>query len=506
MKSNMIVKIIAIVLVGIGLMVMISKGRQAREEAAVASNPSGPSDLQEIQQSPDQADNGLAFDPMSDKDLATTYGVDVDSPEETMRTLTRELQTLRDENKRIQDENQALRSDTESLLSMEERVTQRVDGRVNNAETYMDNQRAAMDENRRRSETLISKLEQRLAELENRATTAANSIRRPGSATSASGYDIGTANIPDGLGFETSGYGSEQIIWKNPIDAQVDPRKGTVTMPSFDGMPSLAQGEEIREGRNNRNEPESIKAYTLPANSTLLGSTSMTALLGRIPIDGQIPDPYPFKIIVGPENLSSNGIHIPNVQGITMSGIAKGDWTLSCVSGEIHSMTFTFADGSISTYPEQKEGNSTVRKEAIAWFSDQYGIPCVTGQRITNAPSYLATRIGLGAVGAYAGAIAQGEYTNTVSDQGTSTSTLTGDAQKAAAASAMTGGVNEVTDWVEKRQEQSFDAIYVAPGTPVNIHIDRQIAIDYPINGSGRKVQEDAFIEYQAANTAASLD
>lgn len=505
MKSNMIVKIVAIALVGIGLMVMISKGRQAREEAAVATNQTAPPNLQEIEQSPDQADNGLTFDPMSDQDLAKTYGVDVDSPEETMRTLTRELQALRDENKRIQDENEELRDQTEDLLSMEDRVSQRVDSRVNNAETFMDDQRTAMEENRRRSETLINRLESRLKELETRATDAANGIR--GSRTSASGYDIGSANIPDGLGYDTSGYGSEQIIWKNPLDAKVDPRQGTISLPDFDpSMPSLAEGSEIREGRNNRNEPESIKAYTLPQNSTLIGSTSMTALLGRIPVDGQIPDPYPFKIIVGPENLASNGITIPNVQGITMTGVAKGDWTLSCVSGEIHSMTFTFADGSISTYPEPREGDSSPRREPIAWFSDQYGIPCVTGERITNAPSYLASRIGLGALGAYASAIAAGEYTNTVSDQGTSTSTLTGDAQKAAQAQALTGGVNEVTDWVEKRQEQSFDAIYVAPGTTVHVHVDRQIAIDYPINGNGRKVQHDDFIDYQAANAYQTLD
>lgn len=502
MKSNMIVKIIAMILVGVGLIVVIGKGREAKEQEAAQAQGGNAGNLQEIQQAPEFADNGLSFDPLTKEDLANQYGVDVDSPEETMRTLTRELQAVREESQRIQDENEALRKETERLLNMEDTITARVDGRVRNAETFVDDQQRALDEQRSRSETLINRLESRLKELEGQFS--GNGQRRPGSATNAAGYDIGAAGIPDGLGYEGSGMGGDQIIWKNPLDAQVDPRRGTVSLPDFEGVPHLAQGEEIREGRKN-DEPQSIKAYTLPANSTLLGSTSMTALLGRIPVDGQIPDPYPFKIIVGAENLSSNGIHIPDVQGITMSGIAKGDWTLSCVSGEIHSMTFTFSDGSISTYPEQKDGDGSVRKEPIAWFSDQYGIPCVTGKRITNAPSYLATRIGLGAVGAYADAVTASEYTNTVNDTGGVTSSLTGDAVRAAEGAAISGGVNEVTDWVEKRQEQSFDAIYVAPGTPVHIHMDRQIAIDYPINGSGRKVRHDEFIDYQAA-TAAQLD
>lgn len=493
MKSNMIVKLIAMVLVGVGLIVIINKGREAKEADVTQSQ----TELQEMEQAPEFADNGLSFDPLSDTDLANLYGVDVDSPEETMRTLTRELQAVREESKRIQDENVALRRETERLLNMENSITSRVDGRVRNAENFVENQERAMQEQRQRSETLINRLENRLKELEGQFSGGGNSQRRPGSATNAAGYDIGAAGIPDGLGYDGSGVGGNQVIWKNPIDAQVDTRSGTVSLPDFTGLPSLSEGEEIREGRQN-DAPESIKAYTLPANSTLLGSTSMTALLGRIPVDGQIPDPYPFKIIVGPENLSSNGINIPDVQGITMSGIAKGDWTLSCVSGEIHSMTFTFSDGSISTYPEQKQSDGSLRREPIAWFSDEFGIPCVTGERITNAPSYLASRIGLGAVAAYADAVTANEYTSSVNTEGGVTTSLTGDAVRAAQGAAISGGINEVTDWVEKRQSQSFDAIYVQPGTKVHIHMERQVAIDYPINGNGRRVRHDEFIDYQA--------
>ncbi len=482
MKSNLLVKIMAVVLVGVGIMIIFAK---------VKSGSGG--ELQPIEQAPPAAHNGLADNPMSNEELEKEYGVDFDSPEETMRTLTQQIKSLRSENARIAGENETLRQQTSRLLNMEENISQRVEREIQDAKGQVDEQAQQVEHQRKRSETLLGKLEQRLADLE-------RSPQEQGSATNAAGYDIGAANIPDGLGYD-SATGEPQLIWKNPLDAQVDPKRGTITMPDFEApdLSFMPRGEEVRTGQKDdpKKQPQSVKAYTMPANATLMGSTSMTALLGRIPVDGQIPDPYPFKIIVGPENLSSNGIHIPDVQGITMSGIAKGDWTLSCVSGEIHSMTFTFKDGSISTYPPQDKGSNGNSRSMIGWFSDEYGIPCVTGKRITNAPSYLATRIGMGAISAYADAVASSEYTTTVNAEGTERQSLTGDAMKAAENQAISGGADEVTQWLDQRQSQSFDAIYVEPGTPVHVHLEKQIAIDYPINGSGRKVQHEEYIEYQ---------
>src|SRR3546814_19335407 len=48
--------------------------------------------------------------------------------------------------------------------------------------------------------------------------------------------------------------------------------------------------------------------YTVPSNSTLMGSIAMTALIGRVPIDGTVNDPYPFQVLIGLDNLTANGI------------------------------------------------------------------------------------------------------------------------------------------------------------------------------------------------------
>ncbi len=55
--------------------------------------------------------------------------------------------------------------------------------------------------------------------------------------------------------------------------------------------------------------------YTIPENAILMGSVAMTALIGRVPVDGTVNDPYPFKALVGPENLTANGIDLPDVAG-----------------------------------------------------------------------------------------------------------------------------------------------------------------------------------------------
>ena len=76
------------------------------------------------------------------------------------------------------------------------------------------------------------------------------------------------------------------------------------------------------KGRTNEKgaEESAEPVYTLPENSTLVGSRAMTALLGRVPINGTVTDPYPFKVLIGKDNLTANGIELPDVEGAIVSG------------------------------------------------------------------------------------------------------------------------------------------------------------------------------------------
>jgi integrating conjugative element protein (TIGR03752 family) len=329
---------------------------------------------------------------------------------------------------------------------------------------------------------LVARLESKLEQLK--------TDDRP-SQTSANGYDINNAGIPTGLGYDDTGLpvDFDQVIWTNPMEATADPRDPSkISLPEFSlnttNLPKLASGPVRAEDQTN--EERLIKVYTIPDNATLFGSVSITALLGRIPVSGQVVDPYPFKLVVGEDNVSSNGISIPGLSGITMSGMARGDWTLSCVSGHVNSMTFTFQDGTIVTHPEP----GTQTAEPLAWFSDRYGIPCVTGKRVTNAPSYLAQRVGLTAAGAYAQAKADSEFTTSTNALGGQTRGLTGDPMTVAKNEAISSGLGEIGDWLDARQSDSFDAIYVEPGTELVIHMSEQLNIDY--DPEGRKVNHYA--------------
>ena len=48
-------------------------------------------------------------------------------------------------------------------------------------------------------------------------------------------------------------------------------------------------------------------------NATLAGATAMTALIGRVPIDGRVTDPMQFKAVIGRDNLAANGFELPGM-------------------------------------------------------------------------------------------------------------------------------------------------------------------------------------------------
>ena len=488
MKSNIVIKGLAIVFVVVLLVVVIKGGKAKQNQAPVQQGAVVDfSGLSAIESGPALEDNGLSIDPLENEFLEEELGVDVETPVETMRTLTNETRAVREDSIQLQDENKKLRQEIDKLLKMEDSLNKRINSRFTNAERDVDRQQRELEHTQDLTRNLVSRLEKRLEELQQGG-------KDKGGSRTANGYDIGSAGIPSGLGYDESGLpvDFDQMIWTNPVDAHVNPKDPTeISLPDFaanatESLPSIAKGPTSTKQENK--EERSIKAYTIPVNSTLLGSVSMTAMLGRIPVNGQVIDPYPFKVMIGEENLSSNGIYIPGVVGIKMSGIAKGDWTLSCVSGEINSMTFTFRDGTIVTHPEP----GTRTRDAIAWFSDKNGIPCITGERITNAASYLTQRVGLTAAASYANAEAASQFTTSSNDSGGLTSGLTGDPRVVAQNTAISEGLGEVTDWLDARQENSFDAIYIPPGTELAVHISDELKIDY--DPEGRKVNHYANI------------
>ena len=239
--------------------------------------------------------------------------------------------------------------------------------------------------------------------------------------------------------------------------------------------------------------------FTVPRNATLMGSTAMTALVGRIPLRGQVQDPMPFKIITGADNLAANGLTIPGVQGMIWSGTAVGDWTLSCVSGRLEAVTFVFDDGTIRTVASDESQGQGGRDEPLGWISDAQGIPCISGTRKSNATAFLAQRIGVQAVQAAADAAAAAENTTVITSAGGITGGVTGDVGAYVLGKTIAGGSEELAQWLLERQSQSFDAVFVPAGIAVAIHVDRAIPIDF--EPQGRKLSHASLSSSHAPHT-----
>ena len=436
--------------------------------------------LQEIDlATPEFSDDEIIID---DRTLQEDFSADLDNDEAVMKELLTEFKQIRIENEKLADENRRFKSQMQQMLAMEQNIQKRVDRQLESVEARSNDQNTELQNSLSESRNILDGLKVAYDDL---------NLSNNGESRDSNGYTINGFDT-NSLGYDDNGapIDNSELIWQMPLDAQTTP-EGKMRLPkiSMEKINFTAPVDALTEplgGESNQKkskEERSIKAYTIPANASLFGSVSMTALLGRIPVDGVVQQPYPFKLLIGEDNLSSNGISIPGLVGIKMSGFASGDWNLSCVSGEITSMTFTFADGTIVTSPED---NGSVA-ETLGWFSDASGIPCVTGEKISNGATYLSQRIGLGAIKAWADAKTSEEYTRTTNSLGGVSSTLTGDPTSAARNQAISGGVEEVSEWLRERQDQAFDAVYVPPGTDVIIHINEQIKIDY--DPEGRRVQ-----------------
>jgi len=287
----------------------------------------------------------------------------------------------------------------------------------------------------------------------------------------------------------------DELVWIEPLDAR-DP------LSTEAGGPGLLQGagrsaggllSTAREqtgalaGQLHARLPETgpRPVFTVPRNATLIGSTAMTALVGRVPVQGQVRDPMPFKVITGADNLAANGLRVPGVQGMVWSGTAIGDWTLSCVTGRLDSVTFVFDDGSIRTLSSDDRQQDGGAGKPLGWISDAQGIPCVSGERKTNAPAFLSERIGVMAVQAAGQAAAAAQTTSVVGDSGGVTNAVTGDTGTYVLGKTLAGGSDELAKWLLERQSQSFDAVFVPAGARLAIHVDRELPID--LDPSGRK-------------------
>ncbi|MCO6056796.1 TIGR03752 family integrating conjugative element protein [Pseudomonas sp. MOB-449] len=411
---------------------------------------------------------------------AKALGIEGDTPRDTVATLVAQVRQLRTELQTALSDNKSQRDENARLRQRENAIDRRIQSALESERNQLRQDRQHVATERQQTQSLLQELQQRLEGM--------------------GGDQDGQADLPVGLGLEP-GDGAEALRWIEPDDARDEGKRRTagntdgVNFPTRFGPAQktleTTASAAVDAGRRAAGVPETQAIYTVPTNATLMGSIAMTALIGRVPVDGTVNDPYPFKVLIGPDNLTANGIDIPDVAGAVVSGTASGDWTLSCVRGHIRSVTFVFQDGTIRTVPEDsgqdaRGGDSSTTQNSLGWISDPYGIPCVSGERRSNAQQYLGSQALITAAGAGVASLidadsGQVSYMNSNGSIGT-----LGIGGNEAMGRILAGGVQDLSQWVNKLYGQAFAAVYVRPGAKVAVHLEEPLTIDY--DPAGRRV------------------
>jgi hypothetical protein len=397
----------------------------------------------------------------------TAPAPDADTGADTLRAMAEQMRQMREETEGSKRENERLRTEqTESLTRLK-------------AELESQNAKARQAD----QERLTSQFDELMRRLGPGGLNGPN----PGASSPPQGLPdlpIGGPGMPAEPG----------LVWVEPLDRK-PPGVPVTVAASPNG--SLLHDGAAPVAPVKPPEP----AYTVPKNATLVGSTALTALIGRVPIRGQVEDPFPFKVLAGKDNLAANGLEIPGVFGMVFSGTAFGDWTLGCVRGHVDSVTFVFDDGTIRTVSAEGQGGAgatggtpgsagtgaaggagTIHR-GLGWISDRRGIPCVSGVRISNAVDYLGGRVLARGIEAAGQAYARSQQTINTTPLGGYTSAVTGQVGEYALGQTVSGGADELAKFIAERQAQMFDAVYVDTGAEVAVHLDREIPIDYEPNG-----------------------
>lgn len=459
--------------------------------------------------------------PPSDRlDNISVTEVDADSTADTIRALTGEVD-------RSKEEMFALTQKAIEQAKAKESIIDDADAKIKELESIVNSSQKeyrefATEQNRMIQEQLAS-VQREVQELKGTADRMEFDTRRdsptrsnPNTLQSVEDFITG-AELPTGLGLDGTPAGEEingialsDIVWINPLDrpnVDIDDTTGggnnvstKLSNPALglsrsntgsSSTSSGGAGDRDRSASDSDTQvakaPDTSKIFTIPDLSMMTDAVGLTALVGRIYPNDEVTDPWPFKTMVRRDNVAANYTALPpDLDGMLFEGYAVGDWTLGCVRGWLTTATFVFKDGStISAYansPGSRPKESRLNKQAIGYIADQYGNPCISGQKLTDAPKFLATQTLTAGVLGFADALNDEfkQRSTTTALDGTSTTVdrIINPTREYARNEAYVAALQESGQWIRNRQKQSFDAVYTAPGEKMVINLQTELRLD----------------------------
>ena len=202
---------------------------------------------------------------------------------------------------------------------------------------------------------------------------------------------------------------------------------------------------------------------------SILSGLSLTALVGRIPRGGAVQDPWPFVVVSQTDNLTANGVRLPQLRGILWRGVVRGDAVLSCASASIRSLVYVFDDGTfhVAKAPGQED---------FGYLADKFGNPCLMGEIHTTAPENMGTHLLAGVLAGMGGAFAESQVRRSASG-GTETAHVGGDAFSYLLGQTVQGAASTYGDYLLRFANDTWDAVVVPAGREVDIHITDTIPV-----------------------------
>lgn len=432
MNANFLVKIA--VPAALALVLLLVLVRCSREEAVTSAGPTV-----------------VGGEPLA-PETAAALGIEADTPDDVVRTLIATTRETNDRLAMLEGANQDLRRENAQLREMRTSIVAEIGGDLREvARSLRQESETATRDAREEYTGLVERLEGLYRTVPSGERGRSGSLDEPA---------------------------AREVVWLEPMERESG---GQGLLPWGEGPTGVVPLRKEEEAEAQPVRP----VYTVPKNSTLIGARAFTALIGRVPIGeaARVTDPYFFKLLIGRDNLVANGHEIPEIAYAVVSGEAIGDWNLRCVSGDVTSLTFVFEDGRVVTIPEPDDvsgGSANTKRVRLGGLSDDYGNPCVSGERISNAATYLGQSVAVLTAGAAAEGIAAAQTTSVASGYtGGATTVVDGDIGRYAAGRGLSGAAQEVARWLRARQAQEYDVIYVPPGAQVAVHVDEELRIDY---------------------------